>query len=150
MEGHWWPRIPDGTHRVQFLHHDTAVTFTVLKVFLHLQVVDPGEHLGVRIYRPYRVQRIIGRAKRHGRFVLGVRHELFVTLVRLYEEHARRTQAPRIRPDRVTLRPLRGCVLEATTRTVTHEHRQRPLPECLRYSVVDELTRIVAGCPRWT
>ena len=50
-----------------------------------------------------------------------------------------------LRQDRIRLRALGKVLLRATTRTVKTDYRQRPSPEVLHYSVVDELVAIEAG-----
>jgi hypothetical protein len=137
IEGNAWPLVPDGEYVMRLLHHETVVAFRTPKVVLHLQIVELGPHHGKRLLRAYRVKELIGKRGRGGRFKLNRRHELFLTLARLYDT--------RLRHDRISLRALTKVLLRATTRTVTTDYQGRPLPACLHYSVVDQLVGIEAG-----
>jgi hypothetical protein len=48
------------------------------------------------------------------------------------------------RKDRVILKAFRSRLLRVTVRTVEKDHRQKPLPKTLQYSVVDDLLGSVA------
>ena len=138
IDGKAWPLIPDGNYPTKYTHHDTAIVFATAKVFVHFEIVEPGPYFGLRLMRAYRASGLIGKPTRNGRFRLKRRSELFLTLCRLDERRKRR-------PDRVSLRDFKDVVLWVTTRTVVRDYKQRPLPEALRYSVIDELKEIEVG-----
>ena len=138
VDGPVWPLIPDGRYLTKYTHHDTARVFNTAKVFMHFEIVEPGPYFGVRLMRAYRASGLIGKPGRNGRFRLKRRSELFLDLCRLDERRKRR-------PDRVSLRDFKDVVLWVTTRTVVRDYKQRPLPEVLRYSVIDELKEIEVG-----
>ena len=118
--------------RAVFLHHETAALHMYNgspRVFLHFSIVDPGAAFGVELYRAYRVRALMSKPGRNGKFKVYKRSELLLMLMQL--------QWYRIRPDRVSLEILRGCVLRVTTRTIVTDYKGRELPEALRYSVVD-------------
>ena len=132
------PLIPAGDYQAKYLRHETALVFgKTSKVYVHFEIVDPGQHNGTKLYRAFRVTALIGKPRRNGRFKLKRRSDLFLTLCRLFDgKH---------RPDQVSLTRLRNLVLKISVRTVTKDYNQRPLPEMLHYSVVDEIKEIVAG-----
>jgi hypothetical protein len=129
--------IPDGTYQAVFLHHETHPSFRSAKVFLHFRIVDLGPGYEKSLYRAYRAKRIEGKPGRGGRFRLHPRSELFLMLCRV--------NGVRARPDRVSTSWLKGLLLEVRTRTVTHDFRQRPLAEFMRYSVVDDVIQVLGG-----
>ncbi len=137
VEGTFWPLLPEAEYLATYTHHDTKWVFNTAKVFVHFKVVEPGEHYGRRIYRPYRAKALIGKPGKNGRFKLVPRSELFLTMCRLDEGKQR--------PDRISLRRLQNVLIRITVRTVTKDYKQRPLPESLLYSVVDELLFVEAG-----
>lgn len=106
---------------------------------MHFELVEPGEHYGKQLYRPYRAKELIGKAGKNGRFKLVPRSEWYLMVCRLYE--------PQIRPDRISLRRLKNVLIRVSVRTVRKDYKQRPLLACLHYSVVDELVCIEAGNP---
>ena len=131
------PRIPDGDYEAVFVRHETALLLKTGKVFLWFRIVTPGSHFDAEICRPYRCREIIGRPGKGGRFKLNRGSDLFKDLARLLDV-ARR-------PDRISLQDLRGSVWIIRTRTVDRDHRQRPIPEAARYSVVSEILHAAAG-----
>ncbi len=137
VEGNRWPLVPDGEYVMQYLYHETVMAFRAPKVILHMKIVQLGEHKGKRLIRPYGVKELIGKPRKWGRFKLTRHQDLFITLAHLYGK--------RLRHDRISLRALSKVLLRATTRTVTTDYRQRPSPEALHYSMVDELVSIEAG-----
>ena len=133
------PLIPEGEYLITYKYHETATVFTTSKVFAYFDIVEQGPHLGIRLYRPFRVRELIGKPRKNGRFKLGKRHELFLELCRLDE------RGIRLRPDRLSLHVLKNTVIRATIRTVTTDYKQRPLPKRLRYSVIGEFKGVEVG-----
>lgn len=125
------PLIPDTTYNAVFVKHETAMVFNTSKVFLWFRVVDVGEHFATELYRAYRVSRLLSKPGAGGRFKLKPSGDMFTMLCRLLQVRAR--------PDRISLRGLRGHVWRVKTRTVDHDHVQRPLQDWMRYSVIDDI-----------
>lgn len=123
-------RIPDGDYLCKYLGHDTGFLFNSGKVFLRFEVFD-GAHTGARLYKPYRVKKLIGRPAKGGRFELGRASELLRDVVRLNDL--------KVRPDRLSLHFLIRSLWNVRTRTVEKDYKQRPILEPLRYSVVDQI-----------
>ena len=133
------PLIPEGDYSMSYKYHDTGIAFNTPKVFVYFTIVEPGPYLGTCLYRAYRVRGIIGKYKKNGRFKLGKRSELFLTLCHLDE------RGTKLRPDRLSLQSLKNTVIRGTVRTVRTDYKQRPLPEGLYYSVIDELKNVEVG-----
>ncbi len=136
------PLIPDGEYQMRCTGYEKATVFRTAKVFLNFQIVEFGEHCGKRLYRAFRASGFTRHGKGPGtgsRIKLKARSELFTTLCRLLDLPAR------TRPDRVSLRELKGKIFNVRTRTVKRDYRQRPIPEFLWYSVVDEVISVEVG-----
>ena len=127
------PIVPDGTYEAKFLWHETAIAFGSPKVFLHFEVVEPGEYMGIRLFRAYRVRTLTGKRGKGGRFVAHPQGELFGDLTRLLDI--------KLRKDRISLAGLRTMLFRVTTRTVARNYRQREMPLATRYSVIQEIAR---------
>jgi hypothetical protein len=138
LEGRKWPLLREGEYLVVYTHHETAIVFNTPKVFLHFRINEPGPYLNERLYGAYRASELMGRPGKNGRFKLKHRSELYLTMCWLY-------QARKLRSDRMSLRDLKRLGLRASIRTVTKDYKQRPLPECELYSVVDAIKRIEVG-----
>ena len=65
-------RIPDGDYSARYLGHETAFLFNSGKIILRFQIVE-GPHSSVRLTRPYRAKRLLGRPAKSGQFELGVK-----------------------------------------------------------------------------
>lgn len=132
-----WPLIPEGHYLVSYSHHETKRLFKTPKVFVHFKIVDQGPYFGIQIFRAYRVNEIVGKERKNGRFKLKSRSELFLALCGLHDR--------KLRPDQISIRPLKNSLIKASVRTVSKDYKQRTLPECLRYSVVDKLIGLEVG-----
>ena len=138
VEGHQWPLVPDGQYQAVLIGHEcTAVRqfANAAKLFLKLRLHEAGEHTGQVLYRAYRVKWIKDR-----RFGVARRGDLHKMMCRVLDvpEH-------RWRLDRLSLRHLRHMILRVNTRTVSKDYKGRPLPECMRYSVIDEIRGVECG-----
>lgn len=127
------PVVPDGSYEAKFLWHETAVVFGVPKVFLHFEIVQPGPCFGARLFRAFRVRKIVGKPGKGGRFAAHAGGDLFAVMTRLLDL--------KLRQDRIGFSSLRQMLFRVTTRTVTRNQRQRAIPEAARYSVVDQIER---------
>lgn len=129
------PLLPDGIYEAVFEGHETSKVFNSDKVFLRFRIVEFGDHFGERLYRAYRVKSLKSKPGRKGSYTLNKRSELLLMLVRVLGLNPRK--------DRPSLLGLKNRVLKIRTRTVKTDSKQRPLPECLWYSVVDDVVSIV-------
>lgn len=134
--------IPEGEYQAKFTGHDTTRVFNTPKVFLHFEIVEPGDHLGRKLFRAYRVSAILDKpragevAVRDGKFKLKSRSSLFEMLCRVLDIQAR--------TDRISLRDLKNHVFKVRVRTVSTNYKGKPLPAFLHYSVVDDVLEIMA------
>lgn len=125
--------VPDGWYQAIYIGHDTAVLFgRACKIFLKFQITDmQSEFDGVRLMRPYRVRRLIGRPGPNGKFALSAGGDLYRTVVRLLDT--------KTRTDRISLRPLKHMLFRVRARTVTEDRSGNDLPEAARYSVIADI-----------
>ena len=137
IEGEIPPLIPEGEYLACFIRCETKRRFKGLKAFPYFRIQDMGDYYGTELYRSYHVVDAGPKMKGRRRFKLKPRSHLFLDLCRLY--------GPRQRPDRVSVNGLRSMLLRVSVRTVVKDYLQRPLPESLQYSVIDELICHEAG-----
>ena len=133
-----WPLLPDGEYEACFIRQE-IVSLRMFKgetrLFAHFEILDNGSRIGTKIYGAWRILRSSSSGKQ--RISVGRNSNLYIMLCRVY--------GYRIRPDRISFQALRGCLLKIKTRTVKKNFRQLVSPECLRYSVVDDIISIEAG-----
>jgi hypothetical protein len=127
------PVVPDGDYDAKFIGHETALVFGSPKVFLHFELVEPGDYIGTRLFQAFRVRRLKGKSGKGGRFVAHAGGDLYALLARLLDV--------KLRGDRISLQSLRSMLFRITTRTVTTNSRQQPIPLPARYSVVTKIRR---------
>ena len=133
-----WPLLPDGEYEACFIKQE-IVSLRMFKgetrLFAHFEILDNGSRIGTKIYGAWRILRSSSSGKQ--RISVGRNSNLYIMLCRVYND--------RIRPDRISFQELRDCVLKIKTRTVKKNFRQLVLPECLWYSVVDDIISIEVG-----
>lgn len=128
------PLLPEGQwFEARFVGHATAIIFATHKVFWEFQIVEPGDWFEQRLFRAFRVRKVIGRPAKQGKFVLAAGGDMYATLVRLLDVKQR--------ADRITLRPLKHMLFRIKTRTVRTNREHEPIPEHAQYSVVDKIER---------
>ena len=128
------PLLPEGRwFEARFDDYSTAIIFGAHKVFWEFTIVEPGEWFDHKLFRAFRVRKVIGRPARHGKFVISAGGDMYDLLVRLLDV--------RLRADRISLRPLKPMLFRILTRTVRTNHKQQPIPEHARYSVIDAIER---------
>ena len=125
------PIIAPGTYEAVYVHHETKYIFQSPKVFVWFRIVSPGPAFDVLVYRAYRARALTTKAGRYGGFKVARGSDIYHDLGRILNT--------RVRPDRVSAIVLRGAVYRIKVRTVTKDHKQRPIPEWGQYSVVDQL-----------
>ena len=135
---HDWALLPDGDYMATFIKQE-IVSLRMFKgatrLFAHFEIIDNPRATPSRIYGAWPISSTSQGGKR--RLSVGRRSNLYIMLCRVY--------GLRVRPDRISFQALRGCVLKIKTRTVKKNIRQREYPECLWYSVVDDIIGIEAG-----
>jgi hypothetical protein len=131
------PHVPDGDYSAILIGHDTAFIFRTAKAILRFRIATPGPQCGIELFKAYRVWKLRSKPGRGGQIALRPTNELFVDLVRLLQIKQR--------PDRISLRDLQGIVWRITTRTVTKDYQQRPIPDFLQYSVIDRIIEAETG-----
>ncbi len=127
------PVVPDRAYEAKFVGYETAIVFGSPKVFVHFEMVEPGAYLGTRVFRAFRVRKLVGKPGKSGKFVANPQGDLFATVTRLLDV--------KLRTDRISLAGLRTMLFRITTRTVTRNYRQQLMPEPTRYSVVNTIER---------
>lgn len=132
------PLIEEGVYQARYRSHETKTVFGTPKVFVHFEIVEQGKNFGTKLFRAFRVSELIGKPGRGGRFKLNKRSELLLELCRLYQKQG-------LRPDRISLQPLKHVILKVRVRTVRKDYLQKDLPEMLWYSVIGGFISIEAG-----
>jgi hypothetical protein len=130
--------IAPGEYDLLYLYHETGMLFAgkAPKLSLWFKVVTLGPFLDAKVARYYNVKRLLSKPGKRGRFAVGWHSELVLDYARLFG-------LPR-RVDRLSLDGLKGVVVRGTVRTVRTNWKQKPMPECLTYSVIDSLNRVMA------
>ena len=104
------------------------------KLILVFRILDHGPHFGRHLYRCYNIK---GFTKRNEIIPKGW-HSDYV------REYSKLFSAPRKLRD-VGIRPYKNKVFICKVRTVQKDYKQRPLPEDMQYSVIDELLDVKVG-----
>ena len=58
IEG-WKPLLPEHWYEAKYVGHETALVFNAAKVFLHFEIVEHGEFMGRRVFRAFRVRKLL-------------------------------------------------------------------------------------------
>ena len=106
----------------------------VPKLILVFRIVTEGKYFGQHIYRCYNIK---GFTKRKEIIPKGW-HSDFV------REYSRLFGKPRKLRD-TGVRPYKTKIFSCTVRTVEKDSKQKPFPDDMKYSVIDEITRVIAG-----
>jgi hypothetical protein len=130
--------IPPDEYDLRYLHHETGMLFAgkAPKLSVWFKVVTLGPFLDEKIARHYNVKRLLGKPGKGGRFAVGWHSELMFDYARLFG-------LPR-RADRLSLGELKGVVVRGAVRTVMRNWQQKARPDCLTYSVIDSLIKVMA------
>ena len=123
--------LPDDKYEAVFIGHETVFVFQNPKIFLRFRITSQGEHFGKEIFRAYRVNKLVGKPSKNGKFKLRRGSDLFADISRLLDF--------KVRPDRISLHSLKNQLWLIKTRTVFVDYKQRKVPDWARYSVVDEI-----------
>ena len=104
------------------------------KLILVFRIVTEGSYYGQHIYRCYNIK---GLTKRKEIIPKGW-HSNFV------REYSRLFGMPRKLRD-IGIRQFKHKVFKCRVRTVKKDFKQRPLPDDMQYSVIDELLKVQTG-----
>ncbi|MGI8895365.1 MAG: hypothetical protein ACR2HE_06915 [Casimicrobiaceae bacterium] len=128
------PLLPEERwFEAKFTGFSTAIIFGAHKVFWEFAITETGEWFEQKLFRAFRVRKVIGRPAKSGKFVLSAGGEMYETLVRLLDIKQR--------ADRITLRPLRHMLFRVKTRTVRINSKQQPIADHAQYTVIAEIER---------
>ncbi len=128
------PLLPEERwFEAKFTGFSTAIIFGAHKVFWEFAITETGEWFEQKLFRAFRVRKVIGRPAKSGKFILSAGGEMYETLVRLLDIKQR--------ADRITLRPLRHMLFRVKTRTVRINSKQQPIAAHAQYSVIAEIER---------
>lgn len=131
------PLVPDSEYELAYVDYSTALMFKgAAKVVVRFRILTMGEFHGEIIERWYRVKRLAGAPKKRGNFVVGSSSDFYRDYCRLLGRPSRN--------DRISPVGLQGKIVIGSTRTVLVDALQRPLEDCLKYSVIDRLLRVVS------
>ena len=125
--------IPDGEYTLAYCRHKIVRRFERDVLELWFTVMDFGEHYGKQVIRYYSVQ---ASAKRRS-FTARPGSDFVLDYARVFGQRPRFNMAP--------LERFKSCLVAGRVETVKQNHRQRTLPEVMRYSKVGALLRKVEG-----
>ena len=126
--------VEPGEYELRFLGLRTSNVFNTAKVAFWFSIVTPGEAFEEALPRWYRV-RSVSSSKR---FRFSWRGELVREYYQLFPARADKLRKATEFP----VTKLRDHVIVGRVETVISDHKQRPLAENMRYSVVRELLRL--------
>jgi hypothetical protein len=130
------PLIPEGDYPVRFLYHETTIAWGTPRVVLHFSIEESSEYAGIELCRYYNVDQLVGVPKKHGKFKISANQSL--------TREARKVLGNAVRPDRFSLRKLRGVLLLVRVRSCVRNSSRDSLDQGSHYSVVGEM---LAGLP---
>ena len=128
--------IPEGLYELKLVTHYTAIQFQSPRLVMEFSVCECGDYFGSRLFRYYHLERLDGKAGKHGRFVAKARGDLMIEYCTLFPRKVRR--------DRLSLAPLYNSVIIGKVATVTKNNQGKALPEPLQYSKISELVRLAS------
>ena len=129
VDGWMPPLLPEGYYTLRFIDWATRIHLgRSYKLVMRLAICDPGEHFETLIERWYNVRKLVGPARRRGRFKAGWSSDL-------YREYSLIAGEPQ-RRDRIALLRLHNRLLGGRVETVTKDRNQRPLHPSQQYSVL--------------
>lgn len=127
--------IKPGTYEVALVRYWKGYLYgKSSKLILVFRITNFGPHYGKQLYRCYNIK---GLTKRKEIIPKGW-HSDFV------REYSKLFGAPRKLRD-IGIRSFKSRIFTCTVRTVSKDFKQRPLPDDMQYSVIDELLKVQAG-----
>ena len=127
--------VPPGKYQLAFMGYETKHIFRSQKLYMHFRILDYGPHFEKQVTRYYSV-RIIGKARKNGRFKAGWHSDLMMEYVSLFSRLPKRVSE-------IPITPYKQHILLGRVDTVTNNRARRPYPELLQYSRVAELLGVV-------
>lgn len=119
--------LPDARYPALLIDDKTMVHFGTPRLYLDFCITS-GEYKDTRLSAIFAITRLSERG-----IVAARGGKLYRTMTRLLGK--------RLRNDQMSLRSLRGRILEVQTRTVGKDRDKKELPPSRRYSVISELMR---------
>lgn len=104
------------------------------KLILVFRILDEGPYYGRHLYRAYNVRGFTDRKE----IIPKGWHSDFV------REYARLFGVPHKLRD-IGVRQYKSKVFSCRVRTVERDYKQRPLPEGMQYSIIDEILKVDVG-----
>ncbi len=128
--------IPEGRYQARFLDYKTAYLFhgRAPKVLVYFQIMTFGPSFETVLPAYYVVRGLRGKAKRRGRFDVGLKSRLARDLAAMLERRPPLTYIP--------AEDVQTRFYWVEVRTVATDSLQNEIPTGARYSVVDR----VVGC----
>ena len=122
--------IPNREWEMKFISHETSYMFGhVGKLTLRFEIIEPGEYMGMRMSVYYNVE-LTEKPRKGGRFKPALSSKFIRDYIRV--------NGPLKRHDRLSMLPFKNRIILATTRTVTHDSKNRDLGVAC-YSVIEQL-----------
>ena len=132
LEGDCPVKIEPGVYNLAFQFHRTLYLFgRAPKLYCYFKITDPGKYYGITVIRYYNVKTLNSKPRKGGSFRIGYHSDLMREYVTLFGWPARK--------DRISTRAFELVIVRGRIRTVTHDAKQRLIPEPLQYSVIAEL-----------
>ncbi|TNC82774.1 MAG: hypothetical protein C9356_02580 [Oleiphilus sp.] len=136
LDGDELPLLPPGEYEVGFDCYETRFLHRGHKLVLWFKVATMGEHFGKRLPRYYNISRMLGKAGKNGKFRAGRKSDFVREFYSVIPKQIGRL-------DRIPMTALNNVLVRAKVKTVTNGYDQRPIPEPLQYSVIEELVGAV-------
>ena len=134
LEGAPAPLVKPGVYDLRYDFHETAVMFgRAPKLVLRFTIIEMGTEYfdTVQLPKSYNASKLMERPKKFGRFKVGFKSEFLRDYVRMFSMP--------VRLDRIPMSAFERVIVRGKVRVVTHGSDQRPIPDGLKYSVIDEL-----------
>lgn len=127
--------VPPGRYDVAFDRYYTWMMFgRAPKLTLCFRIVTFGEHFEQKLQRHYNIKKLIGPKGASGRFKCAFSCDFLREFASLFGTPSRL--------DRIPMTNFEKHIFIAKVRTVSKGSGQRPIPEGLHYSTIDELIGI--------
>lgn len=120
-------KIKHGIYEAQCVEIKKGQYYKWNKIYLKFQIIQ-GEYMGVELWIPFNLYDKVTRASKY------------------YEAWVVANKGIRPKPnDRMSPKLFRDKIFKVKVETVTHDGKQRKLPEDEQYSIVRELKELCAG-----
>jgi hypothetical protein len=128
-----WARIPDRVYEAKCIKQMPSPP-PYKKIFLHFQIVTPGEHSGIILFKAYNAS-----FKNEKIPTQGSNYYKDWVMVNNWMKPSRGTKmSPKI---------FLNKIYDVKTRTVRPKRERQEMPEQFWYSVVDSLVRVIVNRP---